>query len=519
MRGSKSAAAIRAGLMGSCAVALECAATAQPALAEASSSSSILQSAYVYPFAAGVIAGSILTGTVCGISLAVQARRDRRRQEGRADDTAVFDLADLSDTAAQQPVSPSATSDLTSQAARNAAAKKTASKKTASASVATAAKKPVPPVATSAAQKPTSAAKKPAASAAKKSASAPATATNRPADQIGTQEDWDAWGSHLSNDLEDVAANYVERLTFAERVASKARGVREVLGERLGMDRDAFDGLPIIERADGTVGDVGTSWWNNRLGDSVRSVNENTQATGRIMGVDKLAPGAPQERVARPAATPRPAASARPAAAPNAARPATARPAAASAAPRTAAQRMANVPNPAVQAEAVPDWMSNTARSKVDPRDFRGISTTSRSAIIASRIAEVDQGVFPARRDVRDLDHDDMWDAALASMDEKISAFAAKPSLVTAEEAQRQSERQVQLDIESHVDQLVNEEFARRRRASHPTTSAEASGSWRVLDGALSADSTNVLSGRRRSQRKAEYQPKHMAVARVAREA
>ncbi len=75
-----------------------------------------------------------------------------------------------------------------------------------------------------------------------------------------------------TNDYVNVAENYVEKETLRERMAARARGVADVLQERLGADK--FEGLPIIERADGTVGDVGTSWWDARLGDSVRHVGE-----------------------------------------------------------------------------------------------------------------------------------------------------------------------------------------------------------------------------------------------------
>ena len=458
MRGSTSSAAIRAGLIGSLAVSLQCV-SAQPALAD-TNGPTILQNTYLYPFAAGVLAGCVLTGTVCGIAVSVMKRRQEKFREEKNGSTSVLHAEDFKKAHAETRSQDTGAFDPDATRVVN--------------------RHPHPQEG-----------------------------------EVASQEDWDAWGHHLSNDLEDVASNYVERLTFAERVASKARGVREDLGERLGVEKDAFDGLPIIERADGTVGDVGTSWWNNRLGDSIRTVNENTQSTGKILGVDELAPGAPRERaVARPQAKPQ--AQSRKAA------PAMSVPAApskpASAVPIPAKPRQRKVADVLAHGhtESIPDWMSNSARAKVDLSDFRGMSSTSRSALIASRVAEVDQGVFPAKRDVRELDHDDMWDEALASMDERINAYIAKPGLVTAEEAKAESIRQAQLDVESHVDQLVNEEFARRHRVNRPTNSLDASDSWRVLDGTLSPDATNVLNGRRRTRKAPAYKPKHMAHARVA---
>lgn len=72
--------------------------------------------------------------------------------------------------------------------------------------------------------------------------------------------------SLTSNDYGDVAQEYVRRRKLSERMASRARGVAEVLGERLGTVK--MEGLPVITRADGTVGDVGTAWWDSALGQS-----------------------------------------------------------------------------------------------------------------------------------------------------------------------------------------------------------------------------------------------------------
>ena len=70
--------------------------------------------------------------------------------------------------------------------------------------------------------------------------------------------------SHAARDYEDVAENYVSRLTFRERMARRAEGVAATLRAR--MDAGRMAGVPVIERADGTVGDVGTSWWTASVG-------------------------------------------------------------------------------------------------------------------------------------------------------------------------------------------------------------------------------------------------------------
>lgn len=79
-------------------------------------------------------------------------------------------------------------------------------------------------------------------------------------------------------DYGDVAEEYVRRKSLREQVTSRASGVASVLASRLGTS-NMFDDMPIIERADGTVGDVGTSWWNAALGSSIRGVEDLTLET------------------------------------------------------------------------------------------------------------------------------------------------------------------------------------------------------------------------------------------------
>lgn len=79
-------------------------------------------------------------------------------------------------------------------------------------------------------------------------------------------------GAHVATDYSDIAEKYVNREALRSRVSSRATGVKGVLARRLGVD--PFDGLPIIERADGTVGDVGTPWWNDALSSSIRTIDD-----------------------------------------------------------------------------------------------------------------------------------------------------------------------------------------------------------------------------------------------------
>ncbi len=95
-----------------------------------------------------------------------------------------------------------------------------------------------------------------------------------PAADLGNSGAWAAWqsGANANADYLDVAEAYVNRVKLANRMAQRAKGVASVLSERLGASK--MDGLPVIARADGSVGDVGENWWNDAFGKEVRPVGE-----------------------------------------------------------------------------------------------------------------------------------------------------------------------------------------------------------------------------------------------------
>lgn len=138
--------------------------------------------------------------------------------------------------------------------------------------------------------------------------------------------------AHSTNDYAQIAENYTKLLSWRERTVARAKGAAAVLLERLGQD--PMDGLPIIERADGTVGDVGTAWWTEAVGE---------ESITRDFGIAEIG------------------------------------------------------------AEAIPE-------------DF-----TNHAADISSRISYVDQGVFPEKRTIDELEHADDWTLALAAMDEHLA--------------------------------------------------------------------------------------------------
>lgn len=138
--------------------------------------------------------------------------------------------------------------------------------------------------------------------------------------------------AHSTNDYAQIAENYTKLLSWRERTVARAKGAAAVLLERLGQD--PMDGLPIIERADGTVGDVGTAWWTKAVGE---------ESITRDFGIAEIG------------------------------------------------------------AEAIPEDFTNHATD------------------ISSRISYVDQGVFPEKRTIDELEHVDDWTLALAAMDEHLA--------------------------------------------------------------------------------------------------
>ncbi len=285
--------------------------------------------------------------------------------------------------------------------------------------------------------------------------------------------------AHATNDYGKIAENYVRRQTFKERMASRARGVAEVLSERLGGDR--FEGLPIIERADGTVGDVGTGWWNARLGDSVLRVGEVS-----------------------PTAT------------------------------------MGDL--------TIPDWMGDVSSESVARSAFAQAPVSeeaakrqaqARSVRIAQAVAPVNQGVYPEKRSVDELDHDDVWESALQAMGERIAQYSSAPvfedvigGVDTIDEPDNLEEatsfipfrtpagHPEVVDTASYVDYLISEEFSRSSSKAVRTSSRRY---LRLIRGGSQSLKSTVtlrrMGSHRSSHSEKAYVPRHMAVPDAAQEA
>lgn len=252
--------------------------------------------------------------------------------------------------------------------------------------------------------------------------------------------------SHATDDYGQIAENYVNRITFRERMARRAEGVAAALSGRIGSGM--MDGLPVIERADGSVGDVGTSWWTTEVGRERIDANTGFAA-------DEVA------KISIPSSFSADAA-------------------------RTAL-------------EAVREQQS---RSRVD---------------IASRLAFIDEGVFPERRSVAEAATDD-WEQALRSMEENLAADPETPNQDPIEfiDAVGNSETLDEpdnmepdtsfipfrtpaghpevVDTESYVDYLIEDEFGRNSSKAARRTSRRY---LRILEGGTSATGTGMrhLSG------------------------
>lgn len=296
-----------------------------------------------------------------------------------------------------------------------------------------------------------------------------------------TDAAWDSWlkGSD-SVDYADVAEDYVRKITLAERMAARAKGVASVLQERLGAAK--MEGLPVIARADGSVGDVGEAWWDQAFGNEVRP------ATASVAGMESVNEGlADNSAVLFCAQTPAAAAAAKDLwvaqAAQAAARQQSAAPTQA-AQPAAAASAQAAQSAPAASAQAAQPATPQPAAAAsvaVEPRRDR--------EVIATRLADPAEA-FPAQGQRWSDQQQDLWAVALAALDERTNediAMAAAnavpaPSPASFDEEldevdhlepdtifmafKPQAGRPDVTDTESYVDMLVDQELARNESKS-----------------------------------------------------
>ena len=268
-------------------------------------------------------------------------------------------------------------------------------------------------------------------------------------------QDEPAHPGHAATSYEEIAQNYVGRATFRERMARRAEGVAATLRERMGANM--MDGLPIIERADGSVGDVGTSWWRDAVGE---------QAIAHDAGFA------------------------------------------------------------AEEASAIPSDFSATDRDRL------GASAARRAGSIASRVAVIDEGAYPERRTLEDLDGADEWERALRSLDEKIASVVPSQDPVgfidsvggvdSLDEPDNMEPNTAFIpfrapgghpevvDTETYVDYLIEDEFSKNSSTAARRSSRRF---LRLLEGGTQPTSRHLANA---SSSRPAYAGKHFAVPRAA---
>ena len=291
---------------------------------------------------------------------------------------------------------------------------------------------------------------------------------------------WDSWlkGSD-SVDYADVAEDYVRKITLAERMAARAKGVASVLQERLGAAK--MEGLPVIARADGSVGDVGEAWWDQAFGNEVRP------ATASVAGMESVNEGlADNSAVLFCGQTPAAAAAAKDLWVAQAAQAAARQQSAASTqtaqpAPSASAQPVQPATLQTVPPASAPSASAQPASVAVEPRRDR--------ETIATRLADPAEA-FPAQGQRWSDQQQDLWAVALAALDERTNediAMAAAnavpaPSPASFDEEldevdhlepdtifmafKPQAGRPDVTDTDSYVDMLVDQELARNESKS-----------------------------------------------------
>ena len=285
--------------------------------------------------------------------------------------------------------------------------------------------------------------------------------------EAAIEDAWSAWeaGAKASSDYVDVAEGYVRTRTFAERMSARAKGVASVLSERLGAAK--MDGLPVIARADGSVGDVGESWWDEAFGADVRTV-----ASASFGGQSVEDTMAGNSAVLFTAQTPAEAAAAR--AVWQSQQPGTPQPAAEPQAPT--ASQATPTPRPTAPASDAPTVRQ---QAQARPRSVRDE--------LDARLGNPEEA-FPEKKRYTD-EQQDLWAVALAALDERYEeqvnmaapAPAPAPMPASAEMLDEpeglaadtafipfrpQAGHPEVVDTDSYVDLLVDQELARNESAS-----------------------------------------------------
>ena len=290
-----------------------------------------------------------------------------------------------------------------------------------------------------------------------------------------------------SDDYADVAEAYVHSRTVAERMSSRAKGVAEVLSERLNASR--MSGIPVIERADGSVGDVGEPWWDEA-----------------VAAHEGVASG-PHPEAPTPAPVPRSPASAAQSVAPAWVEPqerthASAAPAAAGPTPAVASQATrvmpsrdiisARIASPALDAApggSVPANVTASAASAAGQRwdeEHQDLWAVALEALDERYQEQIGMGPDP---DPEPVFSDDLGDGA--TLDEPDGLERSTKFMTFRPQAGHPEVT----DADSYVNLLIRQEFAKSRSA-HRLARRSFREHLKVIDGGTGEEPTSRLSGR-----------------------
>lgn len=444
MKGSISSHAVVCGLVCASTVVFPPLACAQ---APAQGNPSLLLSEAYMNFGLGFLAGVGISGLITTIGIMIYAhRREVRTAEDIEFETCVFTPARATSAASADVSTNGYASAPTSKNASVAPTSSAAASTSASTFTSTPASAPAPAVAESCgvlSQASSSANSLRARLYQIPQVDAPIAShpdTSKASQQASQKSEQQASqkASHLTNSLEDFAEHYAQHESFKERMMTRAQGVREILSSRLSKNR--YSDIPVIERADGSVGDVGEAWWS-------ACVDEELQKTGKLAGSQVAQVTGSVSAVA--ASAPAPAAS---------------------------------VPAPAPQALASAPAAAAPASKK--PAAYPQLSQGQR---IARSIAEVDEGIYPMRREVEDLEKKDLFEEALRAMGDAMPADQAKAPIFadsiggssTIDEVDDIEAATAFIpfkvppahpeihDTKSYIDYLVEDEFRRSKQQKH----------------------------------------------------
>lgn len=444
MKGSISSHAVVCGLVCASTVVFPPLACAQ---APAQGNPSLLLSEAYMNFGLGFLAGVGISGLITTIGIMIYAHRlEVRAAEDIEFETCVFTPSRATSAASADVSTNGYASAPTSKNASVAPTSSAAASTSASTSASTPASAPAPAVAESCgvlSQASSSANSLRARLSQIPQVDAPIAShpdTSKASQQASQKSEQQASqkASHLTNSLEDFAEHYAQHESFKERMMTRAQGVREILSSRLSKNR--YSDIPVIERADGSVGDVGEAWWS-------ACVDEELQKTGKLTGSQVAQVAGSVSAVAAPA------------------------PAPAASVPALAPQALASAPAAAAPASKKP----------------AAYPQLSQGQCIARSIAEVDEGVYPMRREVEDLEKKDLFEEALRAMGDAMPADQTKAPIFadsiggssTIDEVDDIEAATAFIpfkvppahpeihDTKSYIDYLVEDEFRRSKQQKH----------------------------------------------------